>query len=94
MRKGGIKPITNLFEKYAKLLVAPQSTVVLTAVEVIKDLCGFEVQKSALRYSPQSKVLTITVPGPQKSEILMRRSEILAHIEGRVGSKSAPKSIL
>ena len=91
---GGIKSLSSLFEKYTKVLIAPQSSVIATAIQVIHDVCGVEVKKNALRYTPQSRLLSLKVSGPQKTEIMLHKTEILTHIEGRIGSKNTPKNII
>lgn len=93
-KRGGIKPLTALFEKYTKTLIAPQSTIIETAVEVIEDVCGFTVSGSLFRYQTASRTLIVQAPGPQKTEIILHKTEILVHIEGRIGSKNTPKNIL
>jgi len=93
-RGEGIKPLGSLFEKYRLQLKAPQGSVKKAFCEVVHDLFGFAVKDSDIEYSTHNKIITLKVRGPMKSEILMRKDEILAHLKGRLGEKSAPTSII
>jgi hypothetical protein len=92
--KGVPIKIKDLFEVYKKRFRAPQSSVVNTAIEVIKDLTGITLTSDVLNYTPQSRILRINARGAMKSEIFIHREEILTHIQGRLGPQSAPKTIL
>ena len=93
-RGEGIKPINSLFEKYKSRLVAPQGSVKKSFCEIVQDLYGFEINERNLDYSVYSKTLTLKVSGPLKTELLLRKDEILTHLKGRLGDKSAPKTII
>ena len=92
--ESGSKPISSLFDKYKKNLKAPQGSVIKITIEVIDDLIGVEIPKERISYSPYSKTLDFRVAGPLKTEILLHKKEILAHIRGRIGSGSCPTEIL
>jgi hypothetical protein len=97
MRKSGrgeIKKIGDLFEVYRKKLRAPEKSVIDTALEVIHDLIPQKLTRSMCSYSPHSRILTIRASGLIKTEIMLRKKEILAHLEGRLGSKSTPHEII
>lgn len=96
MRKGRgeIKKVGDLFEKYKKTLIAPQRTVIKEFVEVVYDLLNVEIHPSSVRYSPETKTLSVTVRGALKSEIQLHRDEISMHMKGRLGEKNAPHTIL
>ena len=93
-RGEGIKPISSLFAKYQKNLVAPQGSVKKCVVEVIADLYGFKIDLKDMDYSVHNKTLTLKVRGPLKTEILLRKEEILTHLKGRLGERAAPVTIL
>ena len=93
-RGEGIKKISLLFEAYRKRLRAPQRTVEDAFREVVHDVCGFDIKKEYVSYKPASRTLMITAPGPMKTEILLKKDEVLAHLKGRLGLSSAPKNIL
>lgn len=95
MRKGnGIKPLSDLFAKYTSLLSAPQSSVIAVAVEVIEDVCGVTVPLGQVSYSTSTRTLSLRVSGPIKTEVALHKTEILAHIAGRLGTKNTPKNIV
>jgi hypothetical protein len=93
-KESGIVPVNALFAKYQTLLKAPQGTIITTACEVIQELLMIQISKESVRYNTHSKILSIRVLGPQKSEIILHKNDILRHITGRVGKGSAPKDIL
>lgn len=93
-RGEGIKPLGSLFEKYKKQLIAPQGSVKQCFVEVVRDLYGFQVTAQQLEYSVYKKTLTLRVSGPLRSELLLRKEEILTHMKGRLGERSAPTTLL
>lgn len=93
-RGEGIKKINNLFEKYKKSLRAPQATVVKEFQGVVYELFGSEVGKHQCSYTPHSRTLVLTIGGPLKTEILLRKKEILTRLKEELGEKSSPKQIL
>ena len=93
-RGEGIKPINQLFEKYKQRLVAPQGSVKKCFCEVVEDLYGFSIKAEQLDYSTYSKTLTLKVPGALKTELMLHKSEIMAHLKGRLGAQNAPKTLI
>jgi hypothetical protein len=96
MRKGRgeIVKLSTLFEKYTKTLKAPQGIVTDCFREVVFELIKLEIPKVNLTYSVHTKMLSVRVSGPLKSEIQLRKKEILNHMKGRIGTESAPKDIV
>lgn len=96
MRKarGEIKKVADLFEKYRRTLIAPERTVITTFVEVVEDVAGITVPPGSVTYKPSTRTLVIKGAGPLKTEIGMRRDEILAHMKGRLGERNAPTTLL
>lgn len=96
MRKprGEITKLSTLFEKYKKILKAPQGSVIESFREVSSELIGIDIQKSKITYNVHSRVLSVNVQGPLKNEIKLRKEEILSHIKGRLGEASAPTEII
>lgn len=92
-RGQGIKKLSNLFEKYTHTLIAPEKTVINAFIEVVDDLYGWKIKREFFSYSPHTKILSITTSGPIKTEITINKTEILEHLQGRLG-KSAPKDII
>ncbi|MFT5849391.1 MAG: hypothetical protein ACI9H6_000198 [Patiriisocius sp.] len=93
-RGEGVKPISSLFEKYKKVLRAPQGIVVDAFIEVVADLIGIEIPKERIVYKVNSKTLSVSVSGPLKTEIILKKKEILTHLKGRLGGNSVPKNIM
>lgn len=93
-RGEGIKKVSDLFETYRKRLKAPQKTIVSSFQEVVRDLYGIEVKAEYVTYTPFSRTLSLKAPGTLKTEIILRKGEILAHIKGRLGVQNAPKDII
>jgi len=96
MRKGRgeITKLSTLFEKYKKTLKAPQGVVTDCFKEVIAELFSIHIPTQNIKYSVFNKTLSVTVQGPLKSEIRLRKKEILNHMKGRLGEQSAPSEIL
>lgn len=96
MRKGRgeITKVGDLFEKYRQTLKAPQGTVIDAFCEVVSELLALPITKKQVRYTPSSKTLSVTTQGPLKSEIKLHEEEIIAHLKGRLGEKSAPQKII
>lgn len=92
--RGELKKVSSLFDKYKKTLVAPESSVVVAFLEVVDDLLAIKVQRTKVRYSPSSRTLSLMGSGSLRSEIKMREAEILTHLKGRLGEKSAPKRVM
>ena len=93
-RGEGIKPLGSLFEKYKNQLRAPQGSVVSAFCEVVEDLYGYSIGKDKVMYSVRSRTLSLRISGPLKTEIQLKKKEILTHLKGRLGEKSAPTNIL
>lgn len=91
--KGPVQ-VGALFERYKKILKAPQGTVVREAEALILEIFGVALKESECLYAPQSRVLTFRVHGPLKSEIMMQKQKILQCLKQRLGEKSAPRDIL
>jgi hypothetical protein len=86
--------ISDLFEKYKNTLKAPQGVVVDNFREVMEDLFGLPIKKEQIKYTVYSRTLSVNVQGPLKTEIKLRKKEILNHLKGRLGDNSAPLDII
>lgn len=95
MRKGRgeIMKLSDLFDKYKKILKAPQGVVVDCFIEVVDDLIGIKISKEQISYTVHTRTLSVRVSGPLKSEIKLRKKELLVHIKGRLGD-GAPLEII
>lgn len=93
-QRGELKKASDLFEKYRKVLIAPERTVINAFLEVVDDLLSIKFSSDKLRYNPDTKTLSFVGAGLLKSEIKMHETEILAHLKGRLGERSVPRLIL
>ncbi len=89
-RGEGVKKVGDLFEKYARTLRAPQGSVVKVFCEVVEDVLGLSLVSDQVKYSPHDRVLHLKTHGSLKSELLIHKTELLAHTKGRLGEQSAP----
>ena len=92
--RGEVIKVADLFEKYTRLLYAPEGVVIRTFQEVVADTIGAAVLKEQCSYTPSSRTLKLSVSGPLKSEILLRKDEILLHMKGRLNDKNTPEHII
>ena len=92
-RGQGIVKVSDLFLKYKSILKAPQGTVITACIESVSEIFGHTLSKSQCRYNIHTKTLTITVSGILKSEIILRKREILQKMIEKLGTESAPKDI-
>ena len=92
--RGEVVKVANLFEKYSKILKAPEASVINQCIEVLNDVMGVVIDKKKFSYSVATKTLFISVSGPLKTEIMLQKKEIITHLKGRLGEKSAPIEIL
>ncbi|MFN3188239.1 MAG: hypothetical protein ACK42D_01705 [Candidatus Paceibacteria bacterium] len=90
-RRGELIKVGSLFDKYKNILQPPQSTVLTEVVEVINDVCGVKLQKKYIKYSVNSKTISIVAPSVLKQEVMRKQSEILLHLRGRLGLKAPTK---
>jgi hypothetical protein len=86
--------LSDLFEKYKTTLKAPQGAVIDCFIDVVKDVIGLPIRKESIKYTVYSKTLSVSVPGPLKSEIKLHKEEILAHMKGRLGEQNAPSELI
>lgn len=88
-----LKPINSLFDRYRQQLRPPQKVVVDEIVEVIEDLFTISLDPARVEYKPYEKCIYLRVSGVLKSELLVRKKEILAHVRGRLGVNQGPTDI-
>jgi len=93
-RGEGTKKISDLFTKYQHTLKAPQGHVIAVFSEVVMDVLGIAIDESKISYTPHTKTLSVQTASPIKSEILLHKTELLTHLKGRLGERSAPTNIL
>lgn len=93
-KRGELKKVSDLFQKYKTTLQAPEKTVIVAFIEVVDDVLGVQLSPERVRYNPLTKTLSITGKAALKSEIQFNRVDIINHLKGRLGPKNAPETIL
>jgi hypothetical protein len=93
-RRGELTNLSALFAKYKESIRAPQQTVIDATVEVIDEVLGIRLDATKCRYTVSTRTLSTGAQALIKQEITKRHDEILAHVKGRLGEKSAPTLIL
>ncbi len=93
-RGEGIKSLNSLFEKYKKTLKAPQGSIVTAFCEVAEDLYGWNLNKKQIEYNVSTRTIHLKVSGVMKTEVKLKKAEILNHLKARLGEQNAPKQIL
>lgn len=93
-RGQGVTHVSNLFSKYITLLKPPQGVVVQASIDVINEMFHYTIQKKQCTYHTHSKTLSLTIPGALKTEVLLRKNEVLTEIGKKIGIENTPKNIL
>lgn len=93
-RGGELKKVSDLFAKYKNTLRAPQESVESACREVVEDLYAVKLKPEAVSYTPGTRVLHLRTHATIRQELLMHKQEILNHLKGRLGEKSAPKDVI
>lgn len=94
MRNRELVKLSSLFEKYRKSLVAPEKSVINVFIEVVDDIFKLKLNKNKVSYNPSTKTLSLVGGGLLRNELKMHELEIINHMKGRLGEKSAPKRIV
>lgn len=96
MRKsrGEAVAISSLFEKYKKILRAPQESVITEMVVIIYEVTNITLKPKQISYTVASRTLSIHAPSLMRQEIKFHEKTILKHASARLGGKNAPQVIL
>ena len=90
----GTVQIGTLFEKYKTRLRPPQGIVISTFCALVATELGIPLASAHVRYEIYSRTISVTVSGPQKSEILFNKARILTLCRASLGDLGAPKHIV
>lgn len=93
-KRGEITPIKNLFEKYRKVLRAPQKTVETEVIRVVGELTGIKLKEEQVSYKVSGRTLSIQASSLVKQELRFHHEAILRELKERLGEKNSPHCIL
>jgi len=93
-RRGEITSIKNLFEVYKQKLFAPQKVVIHSFQEITREIFKTTINPQHISYNTTTRTLSLHLPGPLKSEILLQKDAILTLLRKKLGEKSAPQQII
>ena len=80
-----MKPIGDLFAKYKLTIKAPQGTVEKAFVESVKAVLGFDIDQDKVTYVVATKTVNLRLPALVKSEINLRKDEVVRHLNSSLG---------
>jgi hypothetical protein len=92
--QGSYNHIRDLFAVYKTKLIAPERSVKEVCVVCVKEICGFDITREQVAYTPTTKTVTFIVPSIIRQELMMRKSQLLMVMEHKLGHRSAPKEII
>ena len=88
-----MKSISSLFDRYKKVLKAPQGSVEKVFIKVVTETMGFELQQSQISYHVPTRTMHLAVPSLLKSEIKLKKTELLSLLTSELGD-GAPVEII
>jgi hypothetical protein len=84
----------NLLLKYKSLLKPPQASVEKECIVAITTVTGITLLPHQVSYSVASKTLVLKTPSLLRSELMLRRVDILEECKRRLGEKGGPETLL
>jgi hypothetical protein len=87
-------PIQSLLARYTRNLQAPEASVTRTLCEIVEARLGIPLAREQLSYSPHTRVVTIRLSGPHKSELLLHKHELLVGMRDVLPPHAAPHDII
>jgi hypothetical protein len=88
-----MKRLGDLFERYRTRIKAPQASVEKECLVIIKELTQFDLQLSQVEYTVSTRTLSLRVPSILRTEILLKKSEILEKLKAHLGADNCPTYI-
>lgn len=85
--------IQNILEAYKARLRAPQGSILREVVRAY-GIAGIETEMKDFNYSPATKIVAIKISGPKKSEMLMRKEQVLKEMRTTLREADAPTDII
>jgi hypothetical protein len=84
----------NLLLKYKSLLKPPQASVEKECITAITHVTGITLLPHQVSYTVATKTLILKAPSLVRSELMLRRGDILEECKRRLGEKGSPETIL
>ncbi len=84
----------NLLARYKNLFKPPQATVEKECIAVIAELCGVTLLPHQVEYRVATRTLQLKAPSLLRSELKMKSQLILDELVKRLGSSTAPTTLL
>ena len=88
-----MKRLGDLFERYRTRIKAPQASVEKECLIIIKELTQFDLQLSQVEYTVSTRTLSLRVPSILRTEILLKKAEILEKLKAHLGADNCPTYI-
>ncbi len=93
-RGKGIVHVKDLFAKYTKVLRAPQGIVLTAFIHAVEEVCGVSLTKTQCRYDVTKRTITVTASGVIRTEILLKKEDVLRVVGEVIGKENSPTQIL
>lgn len=93
MRSGETHPIKDFLARYKERLRPPQGTVI-QAFCAAAAAHNIPLDPKNVSYTPHTKTIAVRHSGPLKSEILIRKQELLLHCKNALGPQNAPEHVV
>lgn len=94
MRRGQThQSLGALLDRYRTTLRAPQKTVVNEVVKAYSTL-GITCDERFVSYNKNTKTISLGVSGPLKTEMLLRKGQVLALLVSTLRKDDIPSEIL
>ncbi len=93
-RGKGIVKVSNLFEKYKKILKAPQGSIISAFISAVYEVLGIRITNEQCTYTVHTKIIKTHLSGIIKSEINLHKEQILSKMAEELGKKNTPTEIL
>ncbi len=90
----GPKSIAGFLDVYRKKIKAPQNSVIVEFVSVVKEVTFVKVNVSDCDYNPKTRTLYVKTSSVIKQDLLLRSPEILSRLEDKIGVSNSPHSII
>ena len=88
-----MKRLGDLFERYRKRIKAPQASVEKECLIIINELMQFDLKTSQIEYTVSSRTLSLRIPSVLRTEILLKKTEILEKLKAHLGADNCPTHI-